>query len=61
MMKKVNFVTKVARIYESIYSVRALMDSLIKDVEAGRVVLEESNVDVGAYRTVIRLSVRDTD
>ena len=61
MMKKVNFVSKVARINESIYSVRALLDSVITDVEKGRLVLEESNVDVGRKRTVIRLSVRWPD
>ena len=51
------FVRKVARINESIYTVRALMDTLIEDLEAGRVVLEEFKVDKGTYRDSIRLSV----
>jgi len=50
------FIKKVSRINESVVTVRTLVNDLIKDLEAGRVVLEECKVDKGSHRTSIRIS-----
>tara|TARA_R110000824_G_scaffold142821_1_gene310092 strand:+ start:364 stop:570 length:207 start_codon:yes stop_codon:yes gene_type:complete len=50
------FIKRVSRINESIHTVRASIDTLIEDLEAGKAVLEECKVDKGSHGTSIRIS-----
>ena len=53
-----SFIDKVSRVNTSLEDIRKHLEVLIQDIEDGRVILEECQVDTGTFRQVIRLSTR---
>ena len=52
------FIMKVARVNTSLKDLKEHLEVIIQDVEAGRAIVEECQVDMRNFRQVIRVSTR---